>query len=141
MRFSARRGDEDIYINVVPFIDVLLVLLIFFLVSTTFMEQSQLALTLPTVSEEASTPESNVVRIEVDRDGRVAVGKQTLPDASVESIKAAVAAEAEGKSEPAIVIAADAEARHQSVVTAMDAIRQLGYKHLSIATEVEDGTP
>jgi biopolymer transport protein ExbD len=138
MRFGERRSDEEVQVNVVPFIDVLLVLLIFFLVASTFLEQSRLSITLPQADAAAAQPEKSTLRVSIDADGRVAVGEQVLNRPTIESVMDMVRAQAgDALTERPVVIAADADARHQDLVTVMDALRQLGVRRLGIATATD----
>ena len=136
MRFSPRRDDDDdIHVNVVPFIDVLLVLLIFFLVATSFVQQARLPISLPQASEQAAAPEEEALNISIDRDARVAIGETVLEAPTLETLKQHLS-EVLGQQpeERSVMIAADAEARHQSLITVMDALRQLGVRRLGLAT-------
>jgi len=135
MRFGDRRGDEHIEINVVPFIDVLLVLLIFFLVATSFLETSRLHIALPRAEALLDPADQRTLRVSIDRDGRVGVGEQVLERPTVEALSELLRGlGGEGLAERPVVIAADADARHQDLVTVMDALRQLGVRRLAIAT-------
>jgi biopolymer transport protein ExbD len=140
MRFGERRGDEHIEINVVPFIDVLLVLLIFFLVATSFLETSRLHIALPRAEALLDPADQLTLRVSIDRNGRVEVAEQILERPTVETLAGVLRGlEGGGLAERPVVIAADAEARHQDLVTVMDALRQLGVRRLAIATVAGPG--
>lgn len=138
MRFGDRRSDEHIEINVVPFIDVLLVLLIFFLVATSFLETSRLHIALPRADAILDPADQRTLRVSIDRDGRVGVGERVLERPTVEGLMTLLGGlEGEDLAERPVVIAADADARHQDLVTVMDALRKLGVRRLAIATAAE----
>ncbi|MCZ6717704.1 MAG: biopolymer transporter ExbD [Gammaproteobacteria bacterium] len=128
--------QQDVEINLTPLIDVVFLLLIFFMVSTTFERESEINITLPEASEKAKELEVDVVEISIDGRGRIYVSGRVLLDSGVPAIKQAIAQAAEGMDEPPIIINADAEARHQSVVKVMDAARQLGLRRLSFMTQI-----
>ncbi len=134
-----RRRDEPPDITLTPLIDVVFLLLIFFMVSTTFSRHAQIEIELPEAStEEEEQEEPEVVEIAIDVKGRYYVNGRQLINSQLVTLKQAMR-EAAGKREtPPIVISADANTPHQSVVTAMDAARQLGLTHLSFATSQPD---
>lgn len=137
MNFRSGKRD-DLELNITPLIDVVFLLLIFFMVSTSFIRQSEISLTLPQASEEQPARDVDVIDISVDRSGRFYVNGQALVNAQIGTIKQAIS-EAAGKlsGEPAIVINSDAGADVQAVVTVMDAARQLGFLRITFATEVQ----
>ncbi len=138
MRFGERRGDEHIEINVVPFIDVLLVLLIFFLVATSFLETSRLHIALPRADAILDPADQETLRVSIDQGGRVEVAGQVLERPTAESLATLLRGlGGTALAERPVVIAADSEARHQDLVTVMDAMRQLGVRRLAIATVAE----
>lgn len=144
MRFRPERNEEEIHVNVVPFIDVLLVLLIFFLVATSFIEHSRLAVNLPQASLKARPDDADALHINIAPDGRVAIDDEVLERPTVETLKTVLAlALGPATDSRPVLISADAEARHQSLVTVMDALQQLGVQHLGIATaaDPQGGTP
>ena len=135
MNFRQPRSRE-VDVNLTPLIDVVFLLLIFFMVSTTFVKESKIDLTLPEASEELR--EHTVTRIEVaiDREGNVFVNEQGLVNSRVETIRQALA-EARGSAQgvdPVVVISADAHTSHQAVVDAMDAARQAGLLRVTFPT-------
>lgn len=134
MRIGNDRGGDEFEINVIPLIDVLLTLLMFFVLTSTFVQHSHMQLTLPDASATARDPNSPALTIMVDRDGRFFVGSDEVPGADIASLKQSIARVAGDDRERSVTIRADAKSSHQSVVTAMDALGQLGFKRLSIAT-------
>lgn len=140
MRLS-RRSETSPDITLTPLIDVVFLLLIFFMVSTTFSQTSQLEIELPEAStqeEEQEQPEN--VEIAIDVRGRYYVNGRQLVNSQLVTLKQAMRKAAGEHKAPIIVISADANTPHQSVVTAMDAARQLGFTHLSFATSQGDAT-
>lgn len=139
MNFQRGRRHEDLEMNLVPLIDVLLVIIIFLVVSATFSRTSELQINLPTA--EANAPQDKPLTIEVgiDTNGQYVVNGKGVPDQSVSSISAALQAAANGGKEPTIIINADANSTHQSVVNVMEASRLAGYTHITFATQVKTG--
>ena len=141
MRFSIRKR-EDPDLNVTSFIDVVLLLLIFFMMSTRFVDEGRLQVRLPEAGvqpEEGLTPK-NSVEIEVTAEGGYRVNGRALVNNSPDTLATALSREAGGDRMRPITIRADARAMHQSVVTAMDVSGRLGYRQINIAT-VHDGAP
>ena len=134
LRRSGSRQDEP-ELTVVSFIDVLLLLLIFFMVSTTFVDESRLKVQLP----EASVVETGVsirdgIEISITRQGGYSVNGRSLINSSAQTLAAAVTQLAKEARDVPITIRADGQATHQSVVTAMDVIGRLGFRTINIAT-------
>ncbi|HSH73277.1 MAG TPA: biopolymer transporter ExbD [Methylophilaceae bacterium] len=140
MNFQRGKKHEDLEMNLVPLIDVLLVIIIFLVVSTTFSRVSELQINLPTA--EANSPEEKpvIITVEIDASGHYVVNKAALADASVTAIAAALQKAVGDKKEPTIVINADATTTHQSVINVMEASRQAGYTHITFATQVKSGS-
>lgn len=139
MNFQRGKKHEDLEMNLVPLIDVLLVIIIFLVVSATFSRVSELQINLPTA--EANSPQDKplVVTVDVDASGRYVVNRMDVAGKTVEAITLALRkAAGEGK-DPTIVINADAASTHQSVVNVMEAARQAGYTHITFATQVKSG--
>lgn len=140
MNFQRGKRHEDLEMNLVPLIDVLLVIIIFLVVSATFSRTSELQINLPTA--EANTPQEKPLTIDVgvDASGQYVINGKSLSDKSVEGISAALKAAANGGNEPTIIINADANSTHQSVVNVMEASRVAGYTHITFATQVKSGS-
>ena len=126
--------------NLVPLIDVLVVIIIFLVVSATFSRTSELQINLPTA--EASSPQDKplVITVEVDASGRYMVNGNAVQGAEVSTIASALTKAAGDGKEPTIVINADAKATHQSVVNVMEASRQANYTHITFATQIGSGS-
>lgn len=133
MRIGSRRED-DFEINVISLIDVLLTLLMFFVLSTTFVEHSRLKVNLPKADSEAREATDNALNVVIDRDGHYSVGSDEVMGEGIEPLKATIERVAGGDRNRLVVIRADAMTPHQNVVRAMDALGQVGFTRLSIAT-------
>lgn len=127
---------EELELNITPLIDVVFLLLIFFMVSTTFERESEIKITLPQVSQEGGEAESQVILVAIDANERIYIDDLPLEDARLDTIRAAIAAGGQGLEEPAVVIKADSGVSHQTVVRVMDAARQSGLVKITFATEV-----
>ncbi len=125
---------EQITIDMAPLIDVVFLLLIFFMVTTTFREESQIEIKLPQASNQPIEQVGEPLEILIDKEGRYYVDKSPLINTQIDTLKRALRKAMEGRTDPPVIVSADAMSPHQSVVTAMDAARQVGLIHLSIAT-------
>lgn len=134
MRISNDRRGDDFEINVIPLIDVLLTLLMFFVLTSTFVQHSRLQVTLPQASTRDRDMNAPALTIMIDRDGHFYVGSDEVLGEGIEPLKQTIARNAGADRERQVTIRADAMTPHQDVVTAMDALGQLGFTRLSIAT-------
>ena len=134
MRIGNDRRQDDFEINVISLIDVLLTLLMFFVLTTTFIQHSRMQVTLPKASAEERDMQAPALTVVVDRDGHFFVGSDEVLGEGIEPLKQAIANAAGDDRERQVTIRADAMTPHQNVVTAMDALGQLGFTKLSIAT-------
>lgn len=135
-RMHFRQGSRDEpEINLIPFIDVLLVVLIFLMLSTTYSKFTEMQVRLPVADAEAQRDHLKEVIIAVSADGRYAINKTPLPDRSVESMAVALATAANGGKDSVVIISADANASHQSVITVMEAARRAGLMQVTFATQ------
>ncbi|HEX4974596.1 MAG TPA: biopolymer transporter ExbD [Pseudomonadales bacterium] len=135
MKFR-RRKKSTIELNLTPMIDVVLLLLIFFMVSTTFTKETRLSLELPEASTgQPAVGDENTLEIVISPAGHFGINGQMLindePQTLIEALKKTMG---DKKNLPALVIAADAKSPHQAVVTAMDAAGKLGFVHIRIAS-------
>lgn len=140
MNFQRGRRHEDLEMNLVPLIDVLLVIIIFLVVSATFSRTSELQINLPTAEANAPQEKPLTIEVGVDAGGKYVVNGKGLADSSVAGISAALQAAANGGKEPTIIINADAKSTHQSVVDVMEASRMAGYTHITFATQSKAGS-
>lgn len=137
MRFDTSSSEDDVEINLTALIDVVFTLIIFFVVTTSFNNRSALKITLPSSEASQSSPQTKPLLILIDKAGNYYVGESALVRNDLSSLKEAIGQQAGTDKERTIVIQADAKTSHQSVITAMDAIGQLGFSRLSIATAPE----
>ncbi len=133
MKFSTPEGDEP-EITVIPLIDVILVLLIFFMATATFDQNSRIKVQLPEASSEAKEDSATPLIIQIDAEGRYFVNNSEVVNSRIDTLKAALQQLGGEPAKQPVVLRADARAQHQAVVTAMDALAQTGYRNLSIAT-------
>ncbi|MGD2055183.1 MAG: biopolymer transporter ExbD [Gammaproteobacteria bacterium] len=125
-------------INLTPLIDVVFLLLIFFMVSTTFEHQARIQIDLPEATVDASKPEDESLEIIIDAQGRYFIGEQQLVNTRLKTLKGAIR-KALGKREAIpVIIRADANTPHQAVIRVLDATSQLGLIHISLATSKID---
>ena len=134
INFRKRRTEEP-EINLIPFIDVLLVILIFLILTTTYSKFTEMELTLPSADTEQLRDRPKEVIVSIAADGRYAVGKDALQDRSVEGIASALTRHAPAGKDSIVIISADANAPHQSVVSAMEAARRAGLSQITFATQ------
>jgi len=129
-----RKPREELELNLTPLIDVVFLLLIFFMVSTTFQKESEISLQLPKASDTAEETKTDSIELVINAAGRFYVNDQELVKSDAESVQAALHKLTDGNRDVPLTIRADAQTPHQSVVTAMDAAGQLGMLRMSIAT-------
>lgn len=134
MNFQPNRREE-VDLDITPLIDVVFLLLIFFMVSTTFEHNSEINITLPSSSKDITEAKPDAVNVGLDSEGNVYINDKALVNAQMETIKTALSDALVGLNEPPIIIRADANASHQSVVRIMDAARQLGLVKITFATQ------
>ena len=135
MNFQRGRGFDEPEINLIPMIDVLLVIIIFLMLTTTYAKFSGIEINLPTADSSKQAEQPNEVNVAVTAGGQVLVNKAPLAAADVRSISEALRRAAGERKDPLIVINADAKATHQSVVDIMQAAQAAGYPHISFATQ------
>ena len=136
MRFR-RPYEEEPEVNLIPLIDVLLIVLIFLAVSTTYSRFAELKIQLPTADATAPATPPNIINVAVTADGRYALDKAMLPDSA--SLAEALTRAAQGREDVLLVINADAQAPHQSVISVMEASRLAGIVRISFATQRASG--
>lgn len=134
MRFRNAARDEP-EINLIPFIDVLLVVLIFLMLSTTYSRFTEMQLQLPVADADAQRPRPKEIVVAVAADGRYAVDRALLADRSVDSMAAALGVAAAGAKDCVVIISADASVAHQSVITVMEAARRAGLMQITFVTQ------
>ena len=132
-----RRGRREDYpeINLIPFIDILLVIVIFLAVTTTYARFAELKINLPTSSAAQTPNPPKQIEVAVSEDGRYEIDNTVVSDASIDGLAAALKKAAGDQNEPVVVINADARATHQSVVNVMEAARREGLTRITFATQ------
>ena len=133
MNFRRSFSADEPEINLIPLIDILLVILIFLAATTSFQRYQQLNVSLPQASAQAISGEP--LRLAISQDGLYALDAILIDSASVADIATALARASQGQDDPVLLINADAQAPHQAVITAMQAARQAGISQVSFATQ------
>ena len=136
MNFQRGRKRDDPEINLIPLIDVLLVILIFLMVTTTYARFSELKINLPTSGAEQTPNKPKQIEVTVDANGNYQIDETTLGQASVDKLAESLKRAAGSDTEPVVVINADAKATHQSVINIMEAARQVGMSRITFATQI-----
>lgn len=134
MNFHHRRSEEP-DINLIPFIDVLLVVLIFLMLTTTYSKYTELKITLPTAAAEQMKDRPKEILVVISGDGRYSIDRRLVEGANVARLSAELTAAAQGQLDRTVIISADATTPHQSVVNVMDAARRAGLSQLTFAAQ------
>jgi len=135
MNLRGARSREDPEINFIPLIDVLLVILIFLMVTTTYQRISELQITLPEADAEAAKQRRREVNVGGDAQGRYVIDKNVIQFTTVGALADALKRASGDAKEPVVIINADANATHQSVIHVLEAARQAGLIHITFATQ------
>ncbi|MBY0465970.1 MAG: biopolymer transporter ExbD [Burkholderiales bacterium] len=134
MNFRSGQRDEP-ELNLIPFIDILLVVLIFLVLTTTYSKFSELQVNLPVADADKQQSQPNEVLVTITKDSRIAVNGAMLGNGSVGALSEALAEAARNEKDTVIVINADAAATHQAVVSVMDAARRTGLARITFSTQ------
>ncbi len=135
MNLRGTRGREDPEINFIPLIDVLLVILIFLMVTTTYQRVAELQITLPEADADAAKQRPKEVNVGIDAQGRYVIDKNVFTFTTVGALGDMLKRAAGDAKDPVVIINADANATHQSVIHVMEAARQVGLVHITFATQ------
>jgi biopolymer transport protein ExbD len=138
MNFRSRRTEEP-EINLIPFIDVLLVILIFLMLTTTYSRFTELKINLPTANANSAKQRPKELVVVVTADGRYMVNRQLVQGRSVELLAAGLQQASSGQKDSIVIVTADASATHQSVINVMDAARRAGLTQLTFAAQGQAG--
>ena len=141
MRIKQNTNRSDPDVNITPLIDVVFLLLIFFMITTTFMRESELELALPEASGEPVTRDDQPFELIVNYEGKYFIDDYEVIGKDLPSLKAALEKSIKGRENRPFVIRADGKAPHQAVITAMDAAGQLNISKIAFATVSEKSTP
>lgn len=139
MNFRKRHAPEEPEINLIPFIDVLLVVLIFLMLTTTYSRLTELKINLPSANAQAASTRPKELQVLVSADGRYMVNQRMLEGRNVEALAAGLNVEVGAARDVVVVVRADASATHQSVINVMDAARRVGLTQLTFATQGQSG--
>ncbi|MEJ2042031.1 MAG: biopolymer transporter ExbD [Reinekea sp.] len=134
MRFRRSRQQDEVSVNITPLIDVVFLLLIFFMVTTTFTRETQLKIDLPDSQSQVQADDSKPIEILIDRNGSYAINGEVMIRNDIESLKRGLG-ELNLSTETPVVLTGDSEANLQFFVRAMDAVGQLGFYKISITTQ------
>ena len=140
MNFRKHRHEEP-EINLIAFIDVLLVVLIFLMMSTTYSKFTELQVNLPTAEADKPRERPAEIIVSVAGDGRYAVNRKALDGRSVEALTVELSAAASVLKEPVVIVSADATAAHQAVINVLDAARRAGLARLTFAAQTGGASP
>lgn len=135
MNFQRGHSRDEPEINLIALIDVLLVILIFLMVTTSYAKFSELQINLPQAGGETSATQDQPINIAVDASEHYAINGKTTAFTGIEALAAAMKSAAGDQADPTIVINADAKAPHQSVVNVMEAARMAGYGRITFTTQ------
>ncbi|MEP6604768.1 MAG: biopolymer transporter ExbD [Nitrosospira sp.] len=135
MNFQRGRQKEDPEINLVPMIDVLLVILIFLMITTTYSKYAELEINLPQATSDKPVERPNAINVSVSATGSYTVNQTSIKHSNAEGLSGELRAAAGDRPDPVIVINADAQATHQSVIMVMEAARLAGYNQVTFTTE------
>ncbi len=136
-----RQRPEEPEINLIPFIDVLLVILIFLMLSTTYSKFTELQVSLPVADADQARDRPREIIVAVGADGRYAIDRKPVDGRSVDALAAELTAASAGSKDMILIISADATTAHQSVINVMDAARRAGLVKLTFATQSSSGAP
>lgn len=135
MQFKTSTPEDEPHVNLTPLIDVVFLLLIFFMISTTFKRESELNVDLPKAAAQPTESKKESINLIIDRQGRFFVNRRMVVNSQVTTLMSALRKVIGGEKDISLTISADAMTPHQYVITAMDAARQLGITKLSMATQ------
>lgn len=127
-------GEDEPEVNLTPLIDVVFLLLIFFMVSTTFEQQSRIQIELPEATATPVEVEEESIEIIIDAQGRYFIGEEQVVNTELKTLKSAISKVVGDREAVPVTIRADANTPHQAVITALDAASQLGLTRISLAT-------
>jgi biopolymer transport protein ExbD len=135
MNFQRGQHREEPEINLIPMIDVLLVILIFLMVTTSYAKYSELKIDLPQAGGATTDAPAKPISVAVDASEHYAINNQTITNSAIESLATSLKTAAGDQTDPTIIISADAKATHQSVINVMEAARQAGYGKITFTTQ------
>jgi len=137
MNFRRARERDEPEINLIPLIDILIVVLIFLFLTTTYSRYAELQINLPEAAADKAGDRPEVLTVAVDSQGKYAINGAQVPFGSPQNFAQKLREAAKGAKEPVVAISADAAATHQSVVNVMESARLAGYNHISFTTQTK----
>ena len=135
MNFKLKNRDE-FNLDITPLIDVVFLLLIFFMVSTTFKHESEINITLPSASNKTVTKKPNAINVGLDLKGNIYIDGEKLNNSEFQTIKTALFERIKETEKPPVIISADTNVKYQSVIYLLDTLRQLGLVKITYATQI-----
>tara|TARA_B100000029_G_scaffold444428_1_gene464190 strand:+ start:191 stop:607 length:417 start_codon:yes stop_codon:yes gene_type:complete len=135
MNFKPKNRDE-FNLDITPLIDVVFLLLIFFMVSTTFKHESEINITLPSASNKTVTQKPNAINVGLDLKGNIYIDGEKLNNSEFQTIKTALFERIKETEKPPVIISADTNVKYQSVIYLLDTLRQLGLVKITYATQI-----
>ncbi|MFT7267080.1 MAG: biopolymer transport protein ExbD [Porticoccus sp.] len=135
MRLRRRNHDNDIELNFIPLIDVLLVVIIFLMITTTFAKLGEVKINLPVAETNKANEETVPIRVAITEDGRYFVNDEPLASTEIESMANILRELSQDKQDTQVIISADANARHQSIINLMEAARKAMLSKIAFATK------
>jgi biopolymer transport protein ExbD len=141
MNFRGRSSHEEVEINLIPFIDVLLVILIFLMLSTTYSRFTELQVALPTADAPRMDERPREIVVAISADGRYVINRRPVDGRDVEALARQLREAAAGRQDAVVILSADALAAHQSVINVLDAARRAGLSRLTFAAQKPQGAP
>ena len=135
MRTSRRSRSDDIELNFIPLIDVLLVIIIFLMVTTTFAKLSEIKINLPVAEENTNKEKAVPINIMITEDGRYLINEKLVGSVAIEDMANTLREIAQGKKDTPVIISADANARHQSIINMMEASRKAELSKIAFTTK------
>jgi biopolymer transport protein ExbD len=141
MNFRGRSSHEEAEINLIPFIDVLLVILIFLMLSTTYSRFTELQVALPTADAPRMDERPREIVVAISADGRYVINRRPVDGRDVEALARQLREAAAGRPDAVVILSADALAAHQSVINVLDAARRAGLSRLTFAAQKPQSAP
>ena len=135
MNFRRGRTRDEPDINLIPLIDILIVILIFLFLTTTYSRFAELQINLPEASAERASDKPQVLTVTVDASGKYSINGASTAFGNTQNFASALKEAAKGNKEPVVAISADAAATHQAVINVMESARLAGYNHISFTTQ------
>jgi biopolymer transport protein ExbD len=135
MNFRRGRGRDEPEINLIPLIDILIVVLIFLFLTTTYSRFAELQINLPEASADKAPDRPTVLNVGVSTDGKYSINGTAVPFDNAANFAQRLREAAKGAKEPVVAISADGNATHQAVINVMEASRQAGYTQISFTTQ------